>query len=151
MRAARPTDWETHPLPERRTTIPLDRTFTPPEMRRIRRGVVPEAMEDKWFIYWQDDRLHFHRSWTGYCTYVARFEVEGGTGRMVEAQVSRDPDQYQQTDDARNAVLIGYLVDVLLLRRPVEFPADPAVDRSKVMGAWAVAGRAILGEHPDGD
>ena len=36
-------------------------------MDQIRAGHIPEMMEDKWFIYWQDDRLFFHRSWTGYC------------------------------------------------------------------------------------
>ena len=32
----------------------LDRVFSPQDMDRIRRGVVPEAMEDKWFIYWKE-------------------------------------------------------------------------------------------------
>jgi len=34
-------------------------------------GLVPEEIEDKWFIYWEDDTLFFHRSWTGNCIYVS--------------------------------------------------------------------------------
>ncbi len=40
----------------------LDRVFSPQDMDRIRRGVVPEAMEDKWFIYWKEGMLFFQRS-----------------------------------------------------------------------------------------
>ena len=29
-------------------------------------------MEDKWFIYWKDDALFFHRSWTGLVCPVGR-------------------------------------------------------------------------------
>jgi len=50
MKTAKPTDWKTQVLPSKKTTIRLDRTFSPQEMKRIRRGLVPEQMEDKWFI-----------------------------------------------------------------------------------------------------
>ncbi len=55
----------------------LDRVFSPQDMDRIRRGVVPEAMEDKWFIYWKEGMLFFQRSWTGFCIYVVRFAADG--------------------------------------------------------------------------
>lgn len=61
------TDWNTKPLPEQRTTFALDRVFSPNEMDRIRAGLIPDVMEDKWFIYWRDKALYLHRSWTGNC------------------------------------------------------------------------------------
>lgn len=106
---------EHEPLPAKHTTIALDRTFSPREMERIRAGHIPEFMEDKWFIYWQDDTLFFHRSWTGYCIYVVHFAVEGEAGRMVRADVSRDYEQYQMVDDEEDAQLIPRLIDALLL------------------------------------
>ncbi len=60
-RAAKPTDWKIKPMPPERSTISLDRAFTPEEMERIRMGVIPREMEDKWFIYWKDDVLLLHR------------------------------------------------------------------------------------------
>ena len=57
----------------------LDRVFSPQDMDRIRRGVVPEAMEDKWFIYWKEGMLFFQRSWTGFCIYVVRFAADHRT------------------------------------------------------------------------
>lgn len=99
------------------TTIVLDRSFSPSEMERICAGHIPEAMEDKWFIYWQCDTLFFHRSWTGYCIYVVHFAVEGEAGRMVRAEVNRDYEQYQREDDEQDARMISRLIDYLLLGR----------------------------------
>ena len=87
---ATPDAWKTEDLPARRTSVPLDRAFSREEMERIRHGVVPEEMEDKWFIYWRDDALFFHRSWTGYCVYVVRFVPDGEIWRMTRADVNRD-------------------------------------------------------------
>ena len=46
----------------------LDRVFSQEDMDRIRRGVVPETMDDKWFIDWTEDALYFHRSCEHYCS-----------------------------------------------------------------------------------
>jgi hypothetical protein len=76
VKTAKPTDWKTEALPSLKSTIRLDRTFSPDEMNLIKRGLVPEEMEDKWFIYWKDGTLFFHRSWTGYCLYAVHFVAE---------------------------------------------------------------------------
>ena len=120
MKPAKPSDWKTSPLPSKITTIPLDRAFSSPEIERIQRGLVPEEMEDKWFIYWKDDTLFFHRSWTGLCAYVVRFVKEGENWRAVEADVNRDPEQYKETDDNKNAQIVYNLMDLLLRRNQTE-------------------------------
>jgi len=149
MKAAKPADWKTEALPPLRTTIRLDRTFLPQEMRRIRRGLVPEQMEDKWFIYWKDDTLFFHRSWTGICVYVIHFAAAGDSNRMLAADVNRDPEQYSETSDERDAEMISYLVDVLLLRRDAVFPNDEPSSEKQALTNWSQVGRAMLGQHPD--
>ena len=59
--------WKILPLPEKRVEIPFERTFTADEYQELARGVIPQEMEDKWFIFCENDVLYFHRSWTGYC------------------------------------------------------------------------------------
>jgi len=147
MEFARRDDWNTNPLPDQRTTIPLDRVFTALEMEQVRHGVVPEAMEDKWFLYWQDDRLFCHRSWTGNCLYVARFVPEGDGHRLVSADVNRDPSQYSETRDEVDAVRIHELIDVVLLGRLPDL-ASREDDPQAVLASWGRYGRAILGTHP---
>ena len=149
---AGPTDWKTEPLPAERTTIALDRLFSPREMDRIRVGCIPEMMEDKWFVYWQDDTLYFHRSWTGYCIYVVHFVRESEAWRMVRADVNRDYEQYQYTNDDYDARMISYLIDLLLLHRPADFPDSPTEDDdsdASGLRQWATVGRASLGTHPN--
>ena len=116
-------------------------------MRQIRLGLIPEAMEDKWFVYWRDDTLFFHRSWTGICIYVARFVADGDGHRMIEAEVNRDPQQYKETRDQRDAEIISYLIDVLLLRRDAAFPSDEPSPETRALMQWSLIGRAMLGNH----
>jgi hypothetical protein len=46
--------------------------FTEEEYAKLQKGLIPTAMEDKWFIYCENDCLHFHRSWTGEEWYRAQ-------------------------------------------------------------------------------
>ena len=147
-RAARPTDWKAEPLPSKRSTIQLSRTFSLKEKERIGRGLVPEQMEEKWFIYWQDDTLYFHRSWTGFCIYVVRFANEGDDYRIIEADVNRDPEQYDDTSDERDAAMISYLVDVLLLHQEAVVPNKENFSENSALMNWSQVGRALLGQNP---
>lgn len=149
MKNAKKSDWKTVEHPSARMTIMLDRRFTSQEMTKIRKGLIPEKMEDKWFVYWHKNTLFFHRSWTGLCIYRVRFVADGTSWRMVEADVNRDPEQYRETIDGMDAGLISWLIDVLLLRKDVEYPSEESMDGLQPLRMWSLAGRAILGEHPD--
>jgi hypothetical protein len=151
MRIAKQEDWNTEPMPPERTSIYMDRAFTIGETEIIRRGLVPEQMEDKWFIYWNDGKLFFHRSWTGYCIYVVHFRDEDGSCRMVGADVNRDPDQYAGTSDEEDAGMIHYLVDLLLLHRSGAFPGSGGTPEETALLNWSIVGRAMLGLHPGPD
>jgi ADP-ribosyl-[dinitrogen reductase] hydrolase len=117
MKTATPADGNTRPLPSAHVTIRLGRRFSDAEVARLRLGCIPEEMEDKWFLYWKDDALYFHRSWTGFCIYVARFRREADGWRMIEADLNRDPEQYLGRDEATDATMVSQLIDVLLLDR----------------------------------
>lgn len=143
--AAKASDWKTFPLPEQRVRIALDRGFDSVEMARIRNGLIPEEMEDKWFIYYQDDTLYLHRSWTGYCIYVVRFADAGeGVCRMTCAEVNGDTAQYHAKDVAH----LHYLIDRLLLQRHPAYPDAGESDSQSVLSAWSDIGRASLGILP---
>lgn len=149
MKTAEPSDWQNEALPAQRATVCLNRAFSPADMRQIRLGLIPEAMEDKWFVYWQDDTLFFHRSWTGICVYMVRFAAESFGHRMIEATVNRDPQQYKETSDQRDAEIISYLIDVLLLQRDAAFPSDEPSPETRALMQWSLIGRAMLGNHSE--
>jgi len=118
-------------------------------MECIRRGLVPEQMEDKWFIFWEDDSLFFHRSWTGFCIYAVHFICDEEHCRMASAEANRDPAQYSMDLDERDTELISYLIDLLLLRRRADFPDGEAGTGDSALRNWGLVGRAALGEHPN--
>jgi hypothetical protein len=153
MKPAKQEDWNTKPLPAKRASLSLDRTFTQAEMGRIKQGLVPAEMEDKWFVYFDSNALYFHRSWTGICIYVVQFTENKDSWHMTEADVNRDSEQHKATDDKHDSQMISYLVDVLLLHREAEFPSDEQSSEKRALQKWSQVGRAMLGQHPgdDGD
>ena len=112
---ARRGDWKTEPMPEQHETFVLNRAFSDEEMDALRRGNVPQAMEDKWFRYMEGPTLWAHRSWTGYCIY--RIDFKEDNAHVVT--VNRDPEQYRCTSTAEDAETLNGLLD-----RWVRTPGD---------------------------
>lgn len=110
-RPAQQSDWKVEPMPSTTATIGFDRTYTNDEFQRITWGVIPETMEDKWFIYFEEPWLYLHRSWTGYCIFQLRFEAVDGQIQVAEVLVNRDPHQYSESDDeARDISLLEMVI-----------------------------------------
>lgn len=121
-RATTRADWEIEPLPDRCARLDFQRNFSETEYARLTQGLIPQQMEDKWFIFFEDNTLYFHRSWTGICIYVLRLEPSAGGWRVIEVLVNRDPDQYTETNEAYDIALLNYLIDRLLLGKDLPFP-----------------------------
>jgi hypothetical protein len=122
MPTATQDSWTTHPLPEQHTRLMADWTFSPEEYRQLQQGLIPQEMEDKWFIYHQEDVLYFHRSWTGFCIFQVHFrEVEAGY-QVSQILVSRDSEQYRVSNDQDDLALLRYLIEALLLGLEVPYP-----------------------------
>ena len=117
MKIVKHADWKTIPLPESFSTIPLDRTYSEEQSDLIMAGFLPMEMEDKWFLFFENDTLFCHRSWTGSCIYQIHFVREGRSLRATHAEVNRDADQYLNTDDEKEKSLIYSLIQNFLLTR----------------------------------
>jgi hypothetical protein len=101
--------------------LDLDITLSAEQYEAAQKGLIPNAMEDKWFIYFEDGWLNFHRSWTGYCIYRLRFEPQGDSYTVAEAWVNQDPSQYGNLDDSYDVYLVRSLIDRVLSYRPRGF------------------------------
>jgi len=122
MNIATRKDWSIKRMPKQRAQLVLDRTFSPEEMGLIRRGFIPEAPAQKWFIFFERNRLHVHRSWTGVCVYVVQFEKQSCGCVISHVEANRHPEQWPETDDAYDARLLSWLIDGALLGRERPFP-----------------------------
>ncbi len=114
MKAIRKTDLNVlFPMPMQHIILSLDRLFSQAEIDLIKLGFAPREMQDKWFIYFENDVLYFHRSWTGYCIYqVALMGL-----RITQAIVNRNPQQYKETRNERDLQNIVELIGTFLLHR----------------------------------
>ncbi len=115
MSATRQSWSNLQPLPVQRSTLSLQREFTEPEYERLCDGFIPDRMEEKWFIFLENDILYVHRSWTGYCIYQLSLTREDSTCAISRALVNRDPSQYTWVDDHYDEKLLMFLIDYLLL------------------------------------
>ncbi|MFN6528848.1 hypothetical protein [Nostoc sp. ChiSLP03a] len=111
MQIAKRNDWKTEPMLSVCKNITLKKVYSQEEFDRIAAGVIPEQMEDKWFIFYEAPWLYLHRSWTGFCIFKVRFEVVAETVKIAKVQVNRELAQYSNTDDERDASMLAILLD----------------------------------------
>ena len=81
--AATPDSWKRLPFGET-APIPYKASFNEAEYEKIAQGLVPQAMEDKWFAYLEGSNLNFHRSWTGQAVYRVAFNAFGECYTVTE-------------------------------------------------------------------
>ena len=94
-------DWNTRKMPEKNSTFILSREFSAEQIAALRRGNIPEEMEDKWFWFMEGDTLYAHRSWTGICVYRIDFSFADNHHKVT---VNQDPEQVgitKEDDDRR--------------------------------------------------
>jgi hypothetical protein len=125
MDVATRSSWKTLSPPKSCEPSRFEGTFSDGEYQLIRKGVIPKAMEDKWFIFLEIDSLHFHRSWTGAEIYCIRLQQAGDVWRVSDSWVNRDPEQYRGSDLAYERELLRFIIDGLMLRKPATFPLPP--------------------------
>jgi hypothetical protein len=103
------------PLPTERESLNLPLLFSDEEADRIQRGHLPTDMDDKWFIFFEEGWLYFHRSWTGHCIFGVRLDGSPNGVRVVEAWASRDKEQYNSPGMETDLRLVQQLIETRLL------------------------------------
>ena len=121
-----PDDW---------SPVPFTRRFTASEFERMAAGLIATDMDEKWFVYLDDDTFYFHRDWTGLCVFRVRLQRAGEDFEVAEAAIGLYPptpspwwrfwDRPQQDRKlhpawvtSESTELLGLIVDVGLLGRP---------------------------------
>jgi hypothetical protein len=71
--------------------------------------------------------------------------MEGGY-RISRVIVNRNKSQYSEQDDTWDAMLLLYLIDSMLLHKPVPFPKNPSIDSqdNRLLNQWGLVGRHML-------
>ena len=117
--------------------------FTESQYAKIRFGLLPLQMEDKWFVYFDDGRIHLHRSWTGAKIYEAAIQKGEDCYTITEIIVERDMELYSNTDDNEDVRSFSFLIGRGLLGLNVDAPVDTG-NYKDVLRGWSSFGNMAL-------
>ncbi len=95
-------------------TRPLsyERHVDPVESEFVAAGLIAQDMDEKWFVYECDGRVHCYRSWTGYEVFSFRLRplVPSSRGAVVDqVHVCADVARYSASDDEARSELDGLI------------------------------------------
>ena len=103
-------------------------------------------MENKWFIFFEDDTLYFHRSWTGHGIFKAKFTKENNDYVIKEFFAERNKDYYNNEDDNHDRNQLAFLIYWGLLKIDIRewyFKLNES-DESNALKMWADFGNMIF-------
>ena len=130
MEATTKDSWKNEDLPEDVAELSYNRIFNAEEYSKLILGLKPQAMEDKWFVYFDEGYLYLHRSWTGYCIYRLRLVVVDQGYKVDEVLANRNAEQYNEKDDSYDGEIMDFLVSNLLLGESKPFPKPKGYDKN---------------------
>jgi hypothetical protein len=117
MKQATTADWKTSPMPEDYVVLPpTDISFNEEEYYKIQSGFIPGSMEDKWFLFFENNTLYCHRSWTGIAVYEISFMKENDTCSIRQIKFNTHVYKKDHTVDLnRELELALFLIKTVLL------------------------------------
>ncbi len=125
MRGANQDSWDRKKFKNLKK-IPYADEFDPSEVRTLKRGLVPKAKEDKWFIYFKKHTMFFHRRRTGQGAYQVRLKLRrDGSAKVKWAKASKD---VIVIDKHYEAALLDFLIANLLLELDIDFPRHVKIE-----------------------
>lgn len=116
MKKAQKHDWETEEMPLETETFSMEIELSESEYEQLQNGIIPQEMEDKWFIYFEEDTLYIHRSWTGFCIYILEFPKDFQKSKRFSVIVNRNVKQHLETDIEKDKIMITILINQLVNR-----------------------------------
>ena len=103
------TTWKHEPI-DKPKRIYISLHLTEKQFSKLTKGLIPQQMEDKWFVFYENDWLYFHRSWTGYGLYKAQLIKEKDGYSIKEFWAERNQEKYKNEDDSTDIETISFLI-----------------------------------------
>ena len=120
-------DWKIVPMPREQELLYANLNYSYAEVETLRQGFYPRNDDDKWFIYFQRQNMHFHVREGGYCIFILEFMEDRADGYSAYyAKVNRDRAQYKYISERLDICLISSVIDYLLGR--IEDMPDCSID-----------------------
>lgn len=121
------SSWNSKPFVEG-VSLQYRAQFTQDQFNRIVLGLIPQEMEDKWFIYFVEPYLFLHRSWTGEPVYRLSLELGPEFAEVAECMLEKKWIGQLHIDLDHHAALVDFIVSNLLLGMTKPFPVPDQID-----------------------
>lgn len=105
--------WKNQPITDPKK-IGIDLRFNREQFQIIKKGHIPECMDDLWFIFFEDDTLYFHKSWSGRGRLKAKFTKKNDEYVIEEFFAERNKNFGENENNAHRHDLISLISFVLL-------------------------------------
>lgn len=104
--------WQLEPMPATDiSTLPTKIIISSDDMKKLRQGHIPDAMEDHWMMYCTDTHICYHRSWTGIAIFEARYTKYGSDYVITELTLNHALMEWGVTNDTEAFALFDYLIN----------------------------------------
>lgn len=122
MKIATKDKWKTIPMTNPKK-LEVSISLNNNQLSKLKLGLVPNEMEDKWFVYYNEGCIHFHRSWTGFEIFKAKLQLDENGCLINNFWVEQDLKKYNEEKDERNISSFKKHIDYLanrVINNPVE-------------------------------
>ena len=106
-------DWHTKPMPicaDEISEISCGLKVSSEAMDIISKGHIPEAQEDHWFMYCDNEFIRYYRSWTGDCAFEAHYRAYGSDYIIDNLKMNHALASFGVNGDESGAALFYYLI-----------------------------------------
>ena len=138
------SDWKNSALSNVSKKINIDFKFNKEQYENLKLGLIPEQMEDKWFIYFENNFLYFHRSWTGICIYKMHLVSKGDKYISDYFFAVRDDKLYTNKDDKEDIRILTFLIKCGLLQIDMDENEIITDTEKNPLIDWSNFGRMIF-------
>jgi hypothetical protein len=129
--------------------IAIDLKFSREQFDKIKNGLIQNEMEDKWFIFFEDNWLYFHRSWTGFGIYKAELKKDNDKYCINEFFVERNKEKYNCENDEKDTDNFTFLIAWGLLNvdvREIFFRKNENNEKETIQ-SWGAFGNLFISKN----
>jgi hypothetical protein len=137
--------WENIPM-ERPQKISIKLVFSEEQYIKIKNGLIPREMEDKWFIFFENNWLYFHRSWTGFGIYKSEITESNKKYCINEFYAERNKEKYTCDNENEDVDNFAFLIAWGLLNvdvREIFFKKNIGTEKEAIK-SWSNFGSLMI-------
>ena len=108
------SDWKIQAMPSDRTMVTevvVKINLSPQTMHILKKGHIPEAMEDHWFMYCDHEYIRYYRSWTGVCVFEAHYLPNGKAYLIDRIHINHHAVDLRANKEKAGTALFCYLLN----------------------------------------